>query len=149
MILKVFIALLVLGFASNVQPQELKFEVLNTSSNPSLCKMKGIYTFNSRNDLIDLWKEAFNTDIVPQIDFNTDMVIAIFRGSCPTLSYSVSVEKIEEKEDIILVYVQYMNPGMNCRQSHAISSPYVIIKTKKTDKQIEFIEYEKIKDCKL
>jgi hypothetical protein len=143
-----FITLFILGLASNVKPQELKFEVLKSSSRPSPSELKGIYTFDSRSDFLEIWEEVSSTDLVSQIDFNTDMIIAIFRGVCPSLSYSVFIEKIEENKDSIFVFVQYLNPGENCRQSLAISSPYIIIKIKKSFKQIEFVEREKIKECK-
>lgn len=142
--MKMFILLCLLGFSSTNQPTELKFEVLSAGNGPSLSKMKGIFSINSRDELVDIWIGAK----IPQIDFTSEMVIAVFRGSCPSLSYSVSVDKIEENEETVFVYIRYSNPGPNCMQLQAISSPYIFIKTQKTDKDIEFIEYEEIRECK-
>jgi hypothetical protein len=129
------------------QSQELSYEIIYQSSKSSSNPFKGCYTIESRDDMVNIWKKAFGTYKTPKIDFENNTVIAIFRGICPSLSFGVCVEKIEEKEDEVLINVCYSNPGPNCRQSWAISSPYVIIKIRKTDKWIRFSEYEIINEC--
>jgi len=109
---------------------------------------KGVYSIYCTNSLKDVWKDAFDSYSIPEIDFDTELVIAVFRGSCPSLEYSVFVEKIEETEDSIIVYVVYKNPGEYCRQRYAISSPYIIIKTKQTNKYIDIVEHERITNCR-
>ena len=50
------------------------------------------------------------------IDFNEEVVIAIFRGTCPSLSYGVSVEKILSTEDSVFVYIKHLNHGEKCKK---------------------------------
>ena len=102
---------------------------------------KGIYVIQNHGYYASIWG-------MEGIDFDTEMVIAIFRGGCPSGGYYVSVEKILLTERSVLVFVKYQDPGRSCRTSSAITYPNTFIKMQKTDKYIDFIEEVVIKECR-
>jgi len=125
---------------------QLDFWLLNSDHTSKIIKKeKGIYIIENQRDFSSIWNNA--TRQIPYVDFDNEIVIAIFRGTCPTLSYYVYVEKIESTERSVLVYVKYQNPGRNCIQRQAISYPNTFIKMQKTDKYIDFFEEVVIRDC--
>lgn len=79
---------------------------------------------------------------VPKVDFNTDMVIAIFRGEFRTSGYLTEITQINESNDKIEVTVTETDEvkGMVL---DVLTYPYHIIKVKKSDLPVNFI-YNKV-----
>ena len=79
---------------------------------------------------------------VPEVDLNTDMVIAIFRGEFPTSGYLTEIAQINESNDKIEVIVTETDEvkGMVL---DVLTYPYHIIKVKKSDLPVNFV-YNKV-----
>ena len=77
---------------------------------------------------------------LPSINFNSEIVIAVFQGTRSTGGYSIEVTKIIEKESTVAVFIKKTEPSPGGVTTQALTSPYHIIKTKKVDKEIIFTE---------
>jgi hypothetical protein len=80
--------------------------------------------------------------IVPVVDFNTDMVIAIFRGEFPTSGYLTEITQINESNGKIGVTVTETD-SVKGMVLDVLTYPYHIIKVKKNDLPVNYI-YNKV-----
>ena len=89
-----------------------------------------------------LWSKVYKTRIpkpeLPEVNFEEEMILAVFMGYYPTGGYSVSIENIIEKEERLIVEKKVVTPGPDDMVTNAITHPFHIVKTKKTDKEIVF-----------
>ena len=74
----------------------------------------------------------------PKIDFDKNVVIAVFMGRKMTGGYSVKVLKIEEKNKLV-VTVKVSGPPPGAMVTMALTSPYHVVVVPKTDKAVEFV----------
>lgn len=75
---------------------------------------------------------------LPAVDFNKEMLIAVFQGEKSTGGYGIEITKIIENENNIEVFVKEAEPEPKCIVSQAFTRPYHIIKVKKSDKEVLF-----------
>jgi hypothetical protein len=79
----------------------------------------------------------------PEVDFSSNMIVAVVLGERPTTGYEVEVVSINQTmnpaEPIAVLYKEYV-PGENCVVAQSITSPYHIVKVDKVDasRQLEF-----------
>jgi len=61
-------------------------------------------------------------------------------GSKPTGGYDIKITGVKEREaeGLIAISVEESSPGKDCIVSQALTSPYHIIETDKTDKEVVF-----------
>lgn len=89
-----------------------------------------------------LWNKVYETRTpkpeLPEVDFEEEMILAVFMGYCPTGGYSISIENIIEKEERLIVEKKVVTPGPDDMVTNAITHPFHIVKTKITDKEIVF-----------
>jgi hypothetical protein len=79
---------------------------------------------------------------IPTVDFNTDMVIAIFRGEFPTSGYLTEIAQISESNDKIEVTVTETD-DVKGMVLDVLTYPYHIVKVKKSDLPVSFV-YSKV-----
>jgi hypothetical protein len=103
---------------------------------------KGQYVIRDRTMWQDLWEtvHSYCTDKphLPEIDFEHEMVIAYFMGSRRSSGYSAEIIKAEETDDKLKVTVKTAVPSGGFVACW-LTQPYHIVKTRKTDKAVEFI----------
>ncbi len=75
----------------------------------------------------------------PKIDFNKNMVIAVFMGRKNTGGYSVKIVSIVEKEKLI-VTVKENSPPADAMVTMALTAPYHVVVVPKTAKAVEFVD---------
>ena len=92
--------------------------------------------------------EAFWSDLhgnlepepaLPDVDFSSEMVIAVFLGERSNGGFSVEIERIVQQGDRIGLQVKETAPGPNCVTPAVISSPYHIIKLKQISGELAFV----------
>lgn len=105
------------------------------------------YVIKSSKEWANLWVKIGNTKIVPVIDFNRDMIIAVFQGENSTGGYDIEIGSITEKENTIDVSVTESSPGKNCMVTQAFTSPFHIVKIQRSDKEVLFNMVKEIQDC--
>jgi len=111
-------------------------------------KTPGIYVLRSKSDWMNLWTTSIsNKDPIPDIDFNKEILIAVFRSVCPTAEYGINIHKISFVNKDILVEIENSNPGENCRRSMDPTMPFAIYSIRKTSMVIYFKQSTKLKNC--
>ena len=80
---------------------------------------------------------------IPEVDFKKDMVIAVSPGRKMTGGYDVEIVGIVEAEGKLVVEVLYTEPGPDAIVTMAITQPYHIVSTSKSDLPVEFRWKEK------
>ncbi len=97
--------------------------------------------------LDSLWNVVFKTRIpkpdLPEVNFEKEMVLAVFMGYIPTGGYSVSIENIYAKGCKVIVERKVVTPEPDELVTMDETQPFHIVKTKKTDKEIVFVKHKK------
>lgn len=75
--------------------------------------------------------------LAPNIDFNEEIIVALFMGEKNYGGFKISVEKIEEEAKKVIVYVKETAPSGKYA-TMVITQPYCIFKMKQTSKEIVF-----------
>ena len=72
------------------------------------------------------------------INFNDEMIIAVFQGGHSSGGYSIKIKRINEKENSVEVFVKETSPSPLSGVTDALTQPYHIVKTKRVDKEVIF-----------
>jgi hypothetical protein len=75
-----------------------------------------------------------------EVNFENEMVLAVFMGMKNSGGYSINIVEIVEKDELIEVMVEENVPGEDDMVTMAITYPGHIVKIEKTDKPIVFIK---------
>lgn len=116
----------------------LNFESL-IKSDQSSYQEEGLYVINNQEEWDNLGIVIME-DYIIDIDFEEELVLAVFMGMKPSGGYSVEIIEVVEKENIIEVMYAETMPSEDDMVSMAITYPEHIIKIEKIDKPIEFIK---------
>lgn len=76
----------------------------------------------------------------PKIDFNRQIVIAVFAGEYSSGGYAIRIDSIEKTENKVLVNIIETKPKRDHLTTQALSQPYQIAQIEATDLPVEFIE---------
>ena len=85
------------------------------------------------------WNTTFGYGEISAVNFSNESVIAVYQGMESTGGYKIEIMKINFEEDKILIYVKEISPPGGVPVSTAITGPYHIVKTKKIDRRVIFI----------
>uniref|UniRef100_A0A7S1ZXI1 PrcB C-terminal domain-containing protein n=1 Tax=Trieres chinensis TaxID=1514140 RepID=A0A7S1ZXI1_TRICV len=98
------------------------------------------------SDFVSLWSDHGSDRYPPPlapvdaIDFEREMVVAVYRGSMSSGGYGVEVTGVEEREDgTLVVTVVETDPPPGATTSAALTQPYHVIKTARSDKDVRFV----------
>jgi len=75
---------------------------------------------------------------VPKIDFEKEMVIAVFMGERKSGGYEIKITKIIKTEKEIVVEVEEKEPPRESLQSMALTQPYHIAVIKSSPLPVRF-----------
>ncbi|MDO8231927.1 MAG: protease complex subunit PrcB family protein [bacterium] len=92
----------------------------------STVKERVNYAISSSGQMAELWTLLDKSGVPPAIDFNRQMVIAVFAGEKPAVGYGISVSKVTDA-DQRLVTVTLQNPEGTCTSKSSNTAPYEII----------------------
>ena len=120
------------------EPQTLNFRSL-VKSNQSSYQEEGFYVINNQEEWNNLGIVIIE-DYIIEIDFEKEIVLAVFTGMRPSGGYSVEIVEIIEKEDVIEVMFELTMPSEDDIVSMEITYPEHIVKIEKIDKPFEFIK---------
>mmetsp|Transcript_7510 Transcript_7510/g.9626 ORF Transcript_7510/g.9626 Transcript_7510/m.9626 type:complete len:129 (+) Transcript_7510:155-541(+) len=96
----------------------------------------------SGSDFNELWRR--HTSIfypppdVPPVDFLTETVLAVFRGTKSSGGYGVEVKGVEDTGDEIVVSCETTDPSPYDMVTMALTQPFHIVRTPKTTKDVRF-----------
>jgi len=101
--------------------------------------------------LADLWRVHTTwQDPVPeqpQVDFSTNMVIAMFLGDKPTGGYGLEVVGVVEEMDRWVVQLRADSAGSGCGVTTAQTQPYRILSVPRSGKNVSFDIADTVTDC--
>lgn len=107
------------------------------------------YRITTKDQLAQLWKMLY-TDSgqpVPDVDFNTDEVLALFDGSHSTGGYGIQLTSVKDSGGQRTVTITHFVPGANCVPPGGISSPFIIVEVSKSSLPINRVEQTVANQC--
>ena len=119
-------------------------------ANGQFCSKKNAknIVIESKKDLIKLKSETgINIEETDTMNFDQKLLIAVFRGGCPSGGYNIHIKDITVNNNELLINVICTNPGNNCRKTMALTQPYAIYIVKRTKLNICFSESIVVNDC--
>ena len=118
--------------------EELEYREVGKGEYGAIEEKKGVVV-RSSEEWADLWADLFPTQqIASAINFDENMLIAVFSGEKSTGGYSVEIKRVDEFADKIQVSVIENMPGEGCIVTQALTSPYHIVEIDKSSKPVEF-----------
>lgn len=94
----------------------------------------------------DQWKEVWGKVYalrlprpeLPKIDFEKEMVVAVFMGERPSGGYSIEIINIVRTEEEIVVAVKEKEPPADSLRTMALTQPYHIVAVKRYFLPVKF-----------
>ncbi len=83
----------------------------------------------------------------PEIDFDTNVVVAFYMGKQPTGGYAIEVEQVRELGGAIEVRVVATQPGSGCVTTQAITAPYQLVRIPVDDQPVRIERRTRRRDC--
>mmetsp|Transcript_24573 Transcript_24573/g.28315 ORF Transcript_24573/g.28315 Transcript_24573/m.28315 type:complete len:248 (+) Transcript_24573:55-798(+) len=125
------------------------FGIMESNSIPFTSVERGYYsslketlteTCRTREEFEILWKKHENSlENIPTIDFNTNMLLCVFRGSQNTGGYDIHVESVKETDSEIIATCLTSDPPPGAGTTNALTQPHDIVSVPKSDKPVRYI----------
>ena len=136
--------------SENESDGNIKFEVIKEGPISGFTDEK-MMVINNNDDYQKIMTIVYyNLDqmpIIPEVDFTKSILILTAMGTKNTGGYTIGIDNISKSGSKVTVNLTETSPGKNCVNTESITSPYQIVKIKKTDKEIKFNISRKVKDC--
>ena len=134
-----------LGLGSAHKVEQLKFTVLNPSF-VQIDRRAWSRIETSRNVVVKdaaswaaLWREhAGDEERLPQIDFATTMVVAVFMGTQPGGCHGTEITGMNHKDGKLIVTRTDTGPRMGELCTMGITHPAHLVRTARSDEPVEF-----------
>src|ERR1035437_9446803 len=104
---KFAVLLLGLFMTCNLLAQKIDFKVLKVGQHCNHTIAEN-YIVRSKSELLE-----FNIEQPDSIDFEKNLLIAVYRGGCPSGGYSIGIHEILKNKEGFIVYVVFSDPGEN------------------------------------
>lgn len=75
---------------------------------------------------------------LPKIDFEKEMVVAVFMGECTSGGYSIEIINIIRTEEEIVVVVEEKEPLPESLRTMALTQPYHVVVVKRSPLPVRF-----------
>jgi len=86
----------------------------------------------SQNDWTALWRQHVSDDLSsrppPTIDFEKEVVVALFLGERPTGGYDVQISRAEQTNDGLIIYYREKDPSPGGMVIQALTQPFHIVR---------------------
>jgi hypothetical protein len=104
------------------------------------------YLVSSEEGLVELWK-LIETDMpLPQVDFSTHAVAAIFAGEEATAGFKIAVAAVEDGAERMVKVVR-TRPGPSCMTTQVITMPYQVVEIPITTLPLSHQDEWMTEDC--
>lgn len=97
--------------------------------------MERNYRIRSEEDMQSLWA-LIHGDVrppLPQVDFSSSEVLAVFDGSHATGGYRIRVASVTDSELVRTVHIEHLEPGESCTVPSVRTSPFMLVTVPKMD----------------
>lgn len=120
------------------KPFELNFETVSQGTGYPRYENHLYLIMENSEHWRDTWTSMVQDSFPPpEIDFSTYTVVALFLGERPTGGFAISVEKVIDVGDKIVIKVRELYPG-RIYVTEALTWPHHIIKIERPQKPITF-----------
>lgn len=103
------------------------------------------YIIKDQAELNQLWRDVYadseKQTNPPQVDFDKNVVIAVFGGSENTGGRAIEIKSIRDEENARLVQILSISPKKGCVLTRTSSAPYFIVSAPQTD--LDYTKSEK------
>lgn len=120
------------------------FATLGKGSQSGVRERKFVVIKNE-NDWTALWKSHASPSLPPKepplVDFQTEMIVAVFSGEKPTGGYSIEITRISEDttKHALEVFVRESKPPPGAMVIQALTQPYHIVKLTRIELPVSFV----------
>jgi hypothetical protein len=120
------------------QPRELSFETISHETYGRYENHEYLVIENS-GEWEKVWLLAWGSEAypIPEVDFSSHVVIAVFMGERPTGGYGITIGRILDEENEIIVNVKETYPG-RVVVTGAFTFPHHIARVERAQKPIVF-----------
>ncbi|MFO7929283.1 MAG: protease complex subunit PrcB family protein [Candidatus Humimicrobiaceae bacterium] len=125
------------GCAGEKTGENIEFETLAAGYNSQQVE-PSYYVIKDEERLKEVW-DKIGEGNAAEVDFNQNMVIAVFQGEQSTGGFEIKVNEIVETKENLNVYVKEIVPDPSDIVTQALSSPYHIVELERIEKKVEFI----------
>lgn len=80
-----------------------------------------------------VWVSHARRRVVPRIDFEREMVVAIFQGSQPSAGYKVEIVSVMAQGGVPVVRYREQKPGADEMTAQIMTTPYHIVAVPRID----------------
>lgn len=131
--------ILYLGATPDTKPtEEVSFSVLSAGAAAVEMHEQKNYRVLDEEHFVEVWKLAYGTEApMPNVDFDTHEVLAVFDGERTSGGYKVEVERILDLGTVREVRIVRTAPGTSCITTQALTSPFQMVVVPKTDNRID------------
>lgn len=128
------------------------FETLvSGTSSGVLSETPVVRTATTQAEWETLWSEhqaiVSSPDDPPEVDFTSQMVIAVFDQERPTGGYSIEIQNITAGEGATNVFTERTWPGRGCTVTQAFTKPFHIVVADRLDSAPALSISETVTDC--
>jgi hypothetical protein len=122
----------------------IKFNIIEHGQTSGLTFQR-YFLIQSQNEFQDLWTihSQPTGKAMPKIDFENDMVLAVFHGQTQTGGYDIYIHDIEETETELIVTVYFVEPAANSMRTMMIAQPHMLVTLPKNAKPVRFVNVRK------
>ncbi|MPY90966.1 MAG: VWA domain-containing protein [Luteitalea sp.] len=92
-----------------------------------------------------LWQSLPTEKAMPEVDFEQEMLVAVFLGRRSTGGYSVRVESVRREGEGIVVVYKEVAPAPGAVRTQQLTTPFVVARVVKTDGPVQFEHVEATK----
>lgn len=134
---------------SALRQGEVPVSVIAQGSDSGTFMARKNYRIKSVEELSMLWGAVHGTDgpNLPSIDFDTEEVLAVFDGTRQTGGYSVEVASVFDVGGTRTVTIHHFIPGESCMASQAMTSPFTLVRLKKTNAPLSRADVDVVREC--
>lgn len=126
--------------------QALETEQLAQGGNSSV-RAERMTVIRDPQALAGVWSELGQAGDRPEVDFDQEMVLAVFMGERRTGGYRVEVNDVARDGETLRVSVRMSAPGPNCMTTQALTQPYQIVRLPRVEGPVEFDVEQVEVDC--
>ncbi len=125
--------------------EQIAFETIEKNDFVNGREEKGDFVVRDASTLANLYSEMYPPCPIPeekpnppQIDFDKQMVIAVFKGTCLGGGYDIKIKSLTRNDDGLEVLVKENVPRRGAANTMQETYPAHIIKTERYDGKVNF-----------
>jgi hypothetical protein len=140
------IVLVIVMFGSaGIAAEEREFSLVSLGSSSSVSRPKEMLIRSEAE--LDSLLPLIPHLAIDGVDFSKEMLIAVFRGRCSSGGNRVYIESLSESGRRLIARTVYESPGRGCMTTKALTYPFALYRTERTELKVSFTVTRIRRDC--